>query len=288
MRAVLAVLAFALLAAAPSALGQVVVERGERVDIVSMRAPSVVLAERPFLIDVTVRNRMASEETVVVYVNLYDDRRPTDEPCSGGDAGERFRGQVSQVRRSVTLSPGATLEVKGALAGEADPWFQRIRLEQAPAAGAYQLCAWVERARQDAQRVFYDFEPAIVRVKLDNVAPTIAVAVEEPGGAHRDAHRFTATVSDADGDDVFVTWRFPDGSVPTGRVADHRFAAPGNYRVTANASDGFDATERAVMVSVRADGGSFLPTPVAATAESLAALAAVALALVTARRRRLP
>ncbi|MEO0938492.1 MAG: PKD domain-containing protein [Pseudomonadota bacterium] len=59
-----------------------------------------------------------------------------------------------------------------------------------------------------------------------------------PVGAAHDVVRFDASAaSDADGHGLRTAWDFGDGSAASGSIARHRYAVPGTYTVTVQASD---------------------------------------------------
>lgn len=75
---------------------------------------------------------------------------------------------------------------------------------------------------------------------LVNAPPQIDIGVDMtvPVGAAHDVVRFDAsTTQDPDGHGTQVVWDFGDGTQAEGAVATHRFAAPGQYGVTATAHD---------------------------------------------------
>jgi PKD repeat protein len=71
-----------------------------------------------------------------------------------------------------------------------------------------------------------------------NSAPTISISAAPSSGSAPLAVTFTASVTDKQNDTPYaVAWTFGDGATGTGSTATHTYSAPGNYSVSATATD---------------------------------------------------
>lgn len=269
--------ALAVLLLAPPALAQAGPGHGERVDVVGAEFPPVVLAERPFYINVTVQNRGSAEERITLFATLYEGTSAT--PCEGARAVH----SLSKFQKSATLQPGQQLRVEG----EPEHWAQVVNGSRVPVAGTYEVCVWARQAQcpqgADLAACFLDYFPLQQAVRLRNAAPDPGASVDPPRGTTATRFSFAAQPRDADGDAVQVTWDFGDGTplVRAARVA-HTFDRAGTYTVIANATDGLDFALATLRVEV---------APAPAGRENGAPgfeAALLALALLTAARRRGP
>ncbi len=86
---------------------------------------------------------------------------------------------------------------------------------------------WTGKATPGAANVFADTNQA-PRVAIREVEAEVWVGAEV---------KFTADVSDPDGDDVESSWQFSDGGKATGTKVTHAFAKPGNVKVVLTAKD---------------------------------------------------
>lgn len=273
-RAALPALALLLALMAPAQAQDV--GRGERVDVVAAEFPALAVAERPFYINVTVRNKEPVEHTVLLFATLYSGS--SDTPCEGSRALQ----PLSKFQKSVSLGPRATERVEG----EPAHWAQVVNGSRVPGDGSYEVCVWARLAQCPAEQpvaaCFMDFHNLQLAVRLRNEAPQVAARAEPVSGTTATSFRFTAEGSDPEGDPVHYRWDFGDGSEGQGPRATHRFRLPGSYKVTLNATDGFDFAEARVVVQVAASGSSGAnPVPGWPFASILAALA-----LTAARRAR--
>jgi PKD repeat protein len=82
--------------------------------------------------------------------------------------------------------------------------------------------------------------------------PTATPALANAG----DTVSFTASATDADGDMLYFTWDFGDGSTGIGASASHVYTAAGHYTVKCNVTDGTDTTTRTVNVAINDAGGT--------------------------------
>lgn len=86
---------------------------------------------------------------------------------------------------------------------------------------------WTGKATPGAENVFADTNQA-PRAAIREVEAEVWVGTEV---------KFTADVSDPDGDDVESSWQFSDGGKATGIKVTHIFVKPGNVKVVLTAKD---------------------------------------------------
>lgn len=223
-----------LLALAGPAWAQTGPGHGERVDVTAAEFPPVVLAERPFYINVTVLNRGSAEERVTLFATLYEGSSAT--PCEGTRAVQ----SLSKFQKSATLAPGQQLRVEG----EPEHWAQVVNGSRIAAAGTYEVCVWARQAQcpqgVDLSACFLDFFPLQQAVRLRNAAPVARVGWDPMEGTTATRFTFGVSATDDDGDALDATWDFGDGSTARGLRAVHQFDRAGTYGIAANVTDGLD------------------------------------------------
>jgi hypothetical protein len=264
-----------LLAALPAmpAQGQAGPGQGEAVDITGAEFPARVAGDHPFYINVTVRNKQAVDATVLLNVILYTGQGGT--PCDGG----RFNHSLSTFQKSVSIPAGEEVRVQG----NESFWAQVVNASRLAQDGAYEACVWARAAQcpegQPFQACFLDFDSHALQVRVRNAPPTVLAAASPARGTTDTTFQFDAGASDADQDQLTLTWDFGDGATGLGQRAEHRFERAGAWLVTVAAWDGFDAAEGRVAVQVDAGRarGDFTPGAPSLALVALAALGALAL-----------
>jgi hypothetical protein len=247
---------------------------GEGVDIVGVEWPSLAVAGHVFYLNVTVENHDAAPHDVLLFATLYNGTSAT--PCEGARALQT----LSKFLKNVHLDAGQQLRVEG----EADHWAQVVDGSRIPGDGDYEVCTWVRLGQcppgPDPSVCFLDYEPSRLRVSIVNHAPQVAIAADPTRGTTQTGFGFVAQGSDADGDRLLFMWDFGDGKRSAGGSVRHEFGRSGTFRVSVNATDGFDFAEavRDVVVTEAPSNGRPTPSPVT--------LAVVALAFAGVARRR--
>lgn len=272
MRRALPLLLLALLA--PAGAAQVQPNYGEKVEVTAAEFPPVVLVERPFYINVTLRNKEAAEQRLTVFATLYEGR--SDVPCEGARAIQ----SLSKFQKSVVLAAGETRRIEG----EPDHWAQVVNGSRVTAEGAYEVCVWVRLAQcpreADLSACFLDFHQLQQAIRLANTAPRATIAGPARGSVGQ-ALAFSAQGEDDEGDPLRYAWAFGDGGTAQGAQVSHTFRRAGTYTVVLNVTDPFGWSEARARVEVVPAGTS--------TGNGLpgfeAALLAGALALTAAARR---
>lgn len=242
MRSALPFLAALLLV--PSAAAQGGVGNGERVAIQEAEFPPVVVAERPFFINVTVQNREAAAANVVLFATLYEGASGT--PCEGARAVQ----PLSKFQKSVALPASGTVRVEG----ERDHWTQVVNRSRVPADGLYEVCVWARQATcpgGELPACFLDHHSQTQRIRLRNQAPAAKVTWDPLEGTVATRFTFGAMATDADGDPLQVTWDFGDGIRGQGQRPVHQFPRAGTYAIAANVTDGFDFVVATARLQVR-------------------------------------
>lgn len=269
MRAPLLLAVLLLPAAAAQQPGQ-----GERVDVVAAEFPPVLVADRSFFINVTVQNREAAAQRVLLFATLYQGSSAT--PCEGARAVQ----SLSRFQNGVDLAPGEQATVEG----WRDHWTQVVNGSRVPADGTYEVCVWARAAScpgPELPTCFLDHLPLQQRIRLRNAPPPAAIVVEPRQGGPDTRFAFRAEGADPDGDEVLARWDFGDGEAAQGRSVAHRFGRAGAFQVRLHVTDGWDAAEATRAVEVAAGGGgggNGVP--------GAPWLAALAVAAVAARARR--
>lgn len=253
---------------------------GERVDIVALRVPGLVIADLPFTANVTLVNRLDEPVTTVVYAALY--AAEGEGPC-GAQTGKRWRGVVSfaPAYAEVALAPGETRPYPA----EGAKWTWRIDAEAVPEDAAYEVCVFAGEqgaAAPPGGLAYDDLWSTRVHVRPWNEAPRADFAWSPPTANVTTPFTFRAHAEDDDGDPVTFQWDFGDRTAKgqataEGQEATHRFFPEGDYRVMLAASDGFVTTRVAKTVHVLAED---VPTPPAPAGEEPDAEAPAAGALV--------
>ncbi len=82
-----------------------------------------------------------------------------------------------------------------------------------------------------------DSQTSVGATAYDVGAPTISSIVGSSSLTTSETAAFVVSATDAWSDQTEVTWTFDDGSSETGDGATHSFASPGNYTITATATD---------------------------------------------------
>lgn len=98
------------------------------------------------------------------------------------------------------------------------------------------------------------FDPVMwsgsVLVNTPPVIDTAPTVFPTPVSLESSTVQFTIAVSDANGDDLTVTWDFGDGGSDTGTSVSHTYPGSGDYTATVTVDDGTDSVQSTVDVTV--------------------------------------
>lgn len=106
---------------------------------------------------------------------------------------------------------------------------------------------------EDSEGLATDFDVDIEVVDV-NAIPTIDEVVAPETGREGESLHFLVEASDADGDELTYTWRFPDADEDLEGVdlteVDHTFGDDGRFTVAVDISDGIDTVTQRLVVEV--------------------------------------
>lgn len=261
MRLVLAAVLVALLAGGAAGA----------VEVASVDHPDLVVYNRTYPANATVRNTGSEDVDVRLFSALYV---PDGSPC-GPAGGDDYHGVISR-DVPLTVPAGGTATYPG----ERDiPWWHSVNAtNDVSEGGTYEVCTFAyDPQGTTAEERFHDAEAFNVTLRMTNEAPDGSVSVDPERGTTETVFRFEATASDPEGDPFTYAWDFDDftasgAATARGPTASHEFYPEGRYHVNLTLDDGWDARTLTVAVDVYPEGelpgdpGLGLPGPGAAAA----------------------